>query len=163
VSVTDELLAANRRFAAAFDPYCGPTEPSRQLCVVTCMDSRIDVFAVLGLQLGEAHILRNAGGIVTEDVLRSLLISQRMLGTREIMLIHHARCGLLTFRDDELADAVERESGARPPLPLGGITDLDESVRQSVAAVRECAYLPHRDAVRGFVYELDSGALREVV
>jgi carbonic anhydrase len=162
VSVTDELLDNNRRYAAGFVNYGAPTEPSRQLCVVTCMDSRIDVFAVLGLHIGEAHVLRNAGGIVTDDVLRSLLISQRMLGTREVMLIHHAGCGLLTFRDDELADAVERDTGARPPMPLGGITDLDASVRRSVAAVRDCAYLPHRDAVRGFVYELATGALREV-
>jgi carbonic anhydrase len=138
-------------------------EPSRRLCVVTCMDSRIDVFSVLGLHLGEAHILRNAGGIVTQDVLRSLLISQRMLGTREVMLIHHTGCGLLSFRDDELADAVERDTGVRPPLPLGGITDLDASVRRSVAAVRDCAYLPHRDAVSGYVYELRAGTLRQVV
>jgi carbonic anhydrase len=127
------------------------------------MDSRIDVFSVLGLQLGEAHILRNAGGIVTDDVLRSLLISQCLLGTREVTLIHHTGCGLLNLRDAELADAVEKATGTRPPFPLGGITDLDASVRRSVAAVRDCGYLPHRDAVRGFVYELDSWSLREVV
>jgi carbonic anhydrase len=163
MTVTDQLLENNRRYAASFVNRDNPTAPTRRLTVVTCMDSRIDVFAVLGLRIGEAHVLRNAGGIVTDDVLRSLLISQRLLGTREVMLIHHSSCGLLTFRDDELADAVQHDTGMRPPMPLGGITSLDESVRRSLAAVRYCHYLPHRDAVRGFVYELTTGALREVI
>jgi carbonic anhydrase len=162
MSATDDLLANNRAYAAGFVDGGWPTAPSLQLTVVTCMDSRIDVFSVLGLRTGEAHTLRNAGGVVTGDVLRSLLISQRLLGTREVMLLHHTGCGLLTFDDEQLADQVERDTGARPPLPLGAITDLDESVRRSLAAVRDCAYLPHRDSVRGFVYELPTGALREV-
>jgi carbonic anhydrase len=140
-----------------------PGAPSRRLAVVTCMDARIDVNAMLGLHLGEAHILRNAGGIVTEDMLRSLLLSQRLLGTREVMVIHHTGCGLLTFTDDELADAVERDTGFRPPLPLGAFTDLDASVRRDIAAVRRCAYLPHRGTVDGYVYDLDTATLREVV
>lgn len=140
-----------------------PTEPSRKLAVLTCMDSRIDVFAVLGLQLGEAHVLRNAGGIVTDDVLRSLLLSQYLLGTESVMLIHHTGCGLLRFRDAELAAAVERDTGVRPQMPLGAITDLDESVRTSMARIRDAGFLPHRDAVSGFVYELETGLLREVV
>jgi len=137
-------------------------EPSRRLCVVTCMDARIDPLSAFGLQLGEAHVLRNAGGVVTDDTLRSLLVSQRLLGTREVMLVHHSGCGMLAVRDEELAGAVERETGHRPPLPLGGMASLEESVRRSLAAVRECPWLPHRDAVSGFVYELGSGELREV-
>jgi carbonic anhydrase len=136
--------------------------PTRGLCVITCMDARIDPLAVLDLRIGEAHILRNAGGIVTTDVLRSLLISQRLLGTREVTVIQHSGCGMLTVRDDELADAVERDTGTRPPTPLGGFDDLDESVRRSVATIRGCAYLPHRDLVTGHVYDLDTGALRVV-
>jgi carbonic anhydrase len=163
MSVSDELIENNRRYAAAFVNYGLPTEPSRKLAVLTCMDSRIDVFAVLGLRLGEAHVLRNAGGIVTDDVLRSLLLSQYLLGTESVMLIHHTGCGLLRFRDDELADGVERDTGVRPPMPLGAITDLDESVRTSMARIRDAGFLPHGDAVRGFVYELETGLLREVV
>lgn len=138
-------------------------EPSRHLVVVTCMDARIDPLRALGLQLGEAHVLRNAGGIVTDDTLRSLLISQRLLGTREVMVVHHSGCGMLSVRDEELAAEVVEETGARPPMPLGGMRDLDESVRRSVARVRECAYLQHRDAVSGWVLDIESGAMREVV
>jgi carbonic anhydrase len=162
MSVVDELLDSNRRYAGTFVNYGGPIEPSLQLTVVTCMDARIDVFAILGLQLGQAHVLRNAGGIVTDDVLRSLLLSQRLLGTREVMLVHHTGCGLLTFRDDELAAEVERDSGVRPPFPLGAITSLEDSVRTSMATVRSCAFLPHGDQVRGFVYDVATGRLHEV-
>jgi len=139
-----------------------PAEPTRRLCVVTCMDARIDPLAMLDLRVGEAHVLRNAGGLVSDDVLRSILVSQRLLGTREVTVVQHTGCGMLGLRDDEVAAAVERNSGVRPPLPLGGFSDLDESVRSSVAAVRDCAWLLHREAVRGFVYDLDAGALREV-
>ena len=162
MSVVDELFDSNRRFAGTFVNYGGPAEPSLQVTVVTCMDARIDVLALLGLQLGQAHVLRNAGGIVTDDVLRSLLLSQRLLGTREVVLIHHTGCGLLMFRDDELAAEVERDTGVRPPLPLGSITSLEDSVRTSMARVRGCAFLPHPDQVRGFVYELATGRLHEV-
>jgi carbonic anhydrase len=138
-------------------------EPSRHLVAVTCMDTRIDPLRAFGLQLGEAHVLRNAGGIVTEDTLRSLLVSQRLLGTREVMVVHHSGCGMLSVRDEELAAQVVQETGAWPPMPLGGMRDLDESVRQSVARVRDCGYLPHRDAVTGWVLDIESGGLREVV
>jgi len=137
-------------------------EPSRHLVVVTCMDARIDPLGAFGLQLGEAHVLRNAGGIVTEDTLRSLLISQRLLGTREVMVVHHSGCGMLSVRDEELAAEVVHDTGAWPPMPLGGMRDLDESVRQSVRRVRDCAYLLHRDAVSGHVLDIESGALRQV-
>jgi carbonic anhydrase len=163
MSIIDELVENNHRYAAEFVDHGLPTEPSRKLAVLTCMDSRIDVFAVLGLQLGEAHVLRNAGGIVTDDALRSLLLSQYLLGTEAVMLIHHTSCGLLRFRDDELAGEVERDTGVRPQMSLGAITDLDESVRTSMQRIRDAGFLPHRDAVRGFVYELDTGRLREVV
>jgi carbonic anhydrase len=139
-----------------------PAVPVRGLCVVTCMDARIDPLAAFGLRLGEAHVVRNAGGVVTEGVLRSLLISQQMLGTREVMLVQHTGCGLLGLDDGEVAAAVERETGARPPMPLGGFSDIEESVRRGVATVRGCAFLPHRDAVRGYVYDVDGGGLREV-
>lgn len=137
-------------------------EPARRLVVVTCMDARIDPLRAFGLQLGEAHVLRNAGGVVTEDTLRSLLVSQRLLGTRQVMVVHHSGCGMLSVRDEELADEVAQETGARPPMPLGGMRDLDESVRQSVRRVRDCPYLPHRDAVSGHVLDIESGALRDV-
>ena len=137
-------------------------EPSRHLVVVTCMDARIDPLRAFGLQLGEAHVLRNAGGIVTDDTLRSLLISQRLLGTRQVMVVHHSGCGMLGVRDAELAAEVVHDTGAWPPMPLGGMRDLDESVRQSVRRVRECPYLLHRDAVSGHVLDIESGALRQV-
>ena len=137
-------------------------EPQRRLAVITCMDARIDPLRGFGFQLGEAHVLRNAGGIVTDDVLRSLLVSQRLLGTRDVMVVQHSGCGMLAVRDEELAAEVERESGVRPPMPLGGFSDIDESVRASVQRIRDCAYLPHRDGVRGFVYELEEARLRAV-
>jgi carbonic anhydrase len=158
----DELVANNQAYTADFHQGGRPVAPARRLIVVCCMDSRIDVFAALGLELGEAHILRNAGGIVTDDTLRSILISQRLLGTAGVVVIHHTDCGMVKFTDDELADAVERESGSRPPFPLLAFTDLDGSVRESVERIRTSPYIPHRDAVRGFVFDVDTGALREV-
>jgi carbonic anhydrase len=162
MSVVDDLLQNNRHYVSTFAGGGLDARPSRGVAAVVCMDARIDVHAVLGLRPGDAHVIRNAGGVVTDDVLRSLLISQRLLGTREVMLIHHTGCGMLGLRDEELADAVERDSGERPPLPLGGFADVDEDVRRGVAAVAGCAFLPHRDAVRGFVYDVATGALREV-
>lgn len=162
MSAVDDAVEGNRRFAAGFVNDGAGAEPRRHLVVVTCMDARIDPLAVLGLQLGEAHVLRNAGGVVTDDTLRSLLISQRLLDTSEVMLIHHSGCGMLAVRDEELAAAVEADTGERPAMPLCGMTDLDASVRRSIDAVRTCAYLPHRDVVRGFVYDVGTGALREV-
>jgi carbonic anhydrase len=167
-STIDELIAANDAFAASFDVTragCDISSPSptRRAAVVTCMDARIDLFAALGLALGEVHVIRNAGGIATEDVLRSLVLSQRKLGTREVLLAHHTDCGLYGLDDDELLDEVEATSGSRPPFRFGGFTDLDASVRASVARVRSAPFVPYRDDVRGFVYDVATGRLREVV
>lgn len=166
-STIDELVAANSRFAATFDVTqagCDLSSPSptRHTAVVTCMDARIDLFAALGLELGEVHVIRNAGGIATDDVLRSLVLSQRSLGTREVLLAHHTDCGLYGLDDARLLDELEAESGSRPPFVFGGFTDVDESVRTSVARVRAATFVPHRDAVRGFVYDVATGRLREV-
>jgi carbonic anhydrase len=136
--------------------------PSRRLAVVACMDARLNLFGVLGLREGDAHLIRNAGGVVTDDVIRSLAISQRKLGTREVVLVHHTDCGMLTFTDDEFRHELEDEVGIRPPWAAEAFRDLDADVRQSMARVRTSPYLPHRDAVRGFVYEVETGRLREV-
>jgi carbonic anhydrase len=158
----DDLLAHNRRYTAAYVDHGLSARPTLRVAVVACMDARIDAHAALGLRQGDAHVIRNAGGIVTDDVLRSLLVSQRLLGTREVMLIHHTGCGLLGLDDEELAAAIERDTGARPPFPLGAFNDLDEDVRRSIRAVAECPFLPHRDVVRGFVDDVATGRLREV-
>jgi carbonic anhydrase len=162
MSEIDELLRRNEAYAASFDQGHLPAAPSRRLAIVTCMDARIDVHRILGLREGEAHILRNAGGVVTEDVIRSLTISQRLLGTREIMLIHHTDCGILTFRDDDLKDRIQAEIGIRPPFALEAFSDLEEDVRQSIRRLQASPFLPHKDAIRGFVYDVRTGRLREV-
>jgi carbonic anhydrase len=162
MSVVDDLLQNNREYAARYVSHGLTARPSLRVAVVVCMDARIDVHASLGLKQGDAHVLRNAGGVVSDDVLRSLLISQRLLGTQEVMLVHHTGCGMLELDDEELAAAVERDTGSRPPFALGGFRDLDEDVRRSVRAVAECSNLPHREVVRGFVYDVDTGRLREV-
>jgi carbonic anhydrase len=136
--------------------------PSRRLAVVACMDARLNLFGLLGLREGDAHLIRNAGGVVTDDVIRSLAISQRKLGTREIVLVHHTDCGMLTFTDDQFRQELEDEVGIRPPWAAEAFRDLDADVRQSMARVRTSPYLLHRDAVRGFVYEVETGRLREV-
>ncbi len=159
---TDELLERNDAYAQGFDQSDVPMPPSQQVAVVACMDARLDVYRLLGLQLGEAHVIRNAGGVVTDDVLRSLLISQRLLGTREVVLIHHTDCGMLTFRDDEVKGQVLAETGIRPPFALEAFDDADADVRQSIARIQASALLPHTGAVRGFVYEVETGRLREV-
>lgn len=166
--VIDDLVAANDGFAAQFDVAragcdISSPRPTRRTAVITCMDARIDLFAALGLELGEVHVIRNAGGIATDDVLRSLVLSQRKLGTREVLLAHHTDCGLYGLDDDSLLAEVEGESGVRPPFRFGGFTDLDASVRESMARVRSAAFMPHRDAVRGFVYDVFTGHLREIV
>lgn len=159
----DDLLENNRRFAATYVNYGVSARPTLGVAVVACMDARIDLHACLGLRPGDAHTIRNAGGIVTDDVLRSLLVSQRLLGTTAVMLVHHADCGLLGVDDEELAAAVEADTGTRPPFAFGGFDDLDDDVRRSIRAVAECPFLPHRDQVRGFVYDVATGRLREVV
>jgi carbonic anhydrase len=162
MTVTDEMLRSNRDYAAAFDKGALPMPPARHVAVVACMDARLNVYGMLGLTEGDAHVIRNAGGVVSDDVVRSLAISQRLLGTREIVLIHHTDCGMLTFRDDELKARIEADTGLRPPFALEAFADLDADVRQSLRRVRSSPYIPHRDRVRGFVYEIENGRLREV-
>jgi carbonic anhydrase len=136
--------------------------PAQALAVVTCMDCRIDPLAALGLQPGDAHVLRNAGGVVSDDVIRSLAISQRRLGTRAVTLIHHTDCGMLTLTDDSFRAELQRETGMAPPFAIESFADIEEDVRQSIVRVRHSPFLPHRDDVRGFVYDVDSDGLREV-
>jgi carbonic anhydrase len=158
----DELLANNRAFAEPLANRHLDVEPSRRLAIVTCMDSRLDVFAALGLRDGEAHVLRNAGGIVTDDTIRSLALSQRKLGTREVMLIHHTDCGLEKVTDEGFSSELAEAAGTEPEFQIGAFTEIDSAVRESIARVRESPFLPHRDTVRGFVYDVDTHRLREV-
>jgi carbonic anhydrase len=162
VDVTTELLTNNRDFAASLPARHLDVRPSRRLAVVTCMDSRLDVFAALGLGVGEAHVLRNAGGVITDDVIRSLAISQRRLGTREVMLIHHTDCGMQSLTDDGFRAELELATGVAPAFAIESFTDLDANVRQSILRVRRSEFLLHRDMVRGFVYDTDTHQLREV-
>jgi carbonic anhydrase len=159
----DELLANNEAFADSLPERHLDVQPSRRLAIVTCMDSRLDVFAALGLGDGEAHVLRNAGGVITDDVIRSLAISQRLLGTREVMLIHHSDCGMQKLSDDGFRAELQEATGTAPAFAIESFADLDADVRQSVLRVRRSAFLLHRDAVRGFVYDVDSHRLREIV
>ncbi|GGN90342.1 carbonic anhydrase [Actinoplanes lobatus] len=162
MTVTDELLVNAGRYAAAFDRGELPLPPARKVAVVACMDARLNPYGLLGLTEGDAHVIRNAGGAVTGDVLRSLAISQRLLGTTEIILIHHTDCGMLTFTDDGFKAAVERETGLRPPWAAEAFTDLDDDVRQSVRRIQADPFVPVKESVRGFVYDVTTGTLREV-
>ena len=162
MTVTDELLENNARYAEDFDKGDLPIPPGRGLAVVACMDARLNVPALLGIAEGDAHVIRNAGGVVTDDAIRSLVISQRLLGTREVMLIHHTDCGMLTFRDDDVKDAIEADTGLRPAFALEAFGDLEGDVRQSIGRVRANPFVPHKEAVRGFVYDCASGRLGEV-
>jgi carbonic anhydrase len=161
MSATDDLLANNERYAAG---YTGPMPmlPARGVAVVACMDARLDVFGMLGLAGGEAHVIRNAGGVITSDVIRSLAISQRLLGTREIVLVHHTDCGMLTFTDDEFRGAIQEQTGIKPEWAAESFSDLDSDVRQSIARIMASPFLPHTDQVRGFVVDVGTGRLREV-
>ena len=158
----DELLANNEAFAASLSERHLDVRPSRRLAVVTCMDSRLDVFAALGLGDGEAHVLRNAGGVITDDMIRSLAVSQRRLGTREVMLIHHTNCGMQTLSDDGFRAELQKDTGVAPAWAIESFSDVDADVRQSILRVRRSPFLPHRDRVRGFVYDVDTHRLREV-
>ena len=162
MSVTDELLHNNEAYAAAFEHGDLPLPPAKKLAVVACMDARLDVHAILGLAPGDAHVIRNAGGVVTDDEVRSLAISQRLLGTEEVILIHHTDCGMLTFTDEGLKRDIQGETGIRPPFAFEPFPDLDEDVRQSLARVRANPFIPHRTEVRGFVYDVRTGRLHEV-
>ncbi len=159
--VIDELVQHNSEWAKDFAFAGLPTAPSHKLAIVVCMDSRIDVFAVLGLDIGQAHVIRNAGGIATDDVIRSIAISQRFLGTDHVLLIQHTRCGMATFSDQQLADDLERETGVRPDW-TGAFTDIDDSVRRSVQRIRESPFIEHREQVWGTVYDVETGLLRLV-
>jgi carbonic anhydrase len=160
--VIDELVDNNRRFAASLAHAHLDVRPRRRLAVVTCMDSRLDVFAALGLGDGEAHVLRNAGGVITDDVIRSLAISQRRLGTESVMLIHHTDCGMQTITDDGFRAELQDATGVSPSFAIESFGDVDADVRQSILRVRRSDFLLHRDRVRGFVYDVDTHALREV-
>jgi len=162
VDVIDELVANNRSFADSIPATHLDVRPSRQLAIVTCMDSRLDVFAALGLQDGEAHVLRNAGGVITDDVIRSLAVSQRRLGTREVMLIHHTDCGMQTLTDDGFRAELQAATGVAPAFAIESFTDIDADVRQSILRVRRSPFVPHRDRVRGFVFDVDDHRLREI-
>ncbi len=162
MTVVDELLSNNARYAESFDKGDLPPPPARNLAVVACMDARLDTHKLLGLQEGDAHVIRNAGGVVTEDVIRSLVISQRLLGTREIVLVHHTGCGMATFRDDEVKDAIEADTGIRPAFALEAFRNLEQDVRQSIARIQASPFIPNKDLVRGFVYDCATGRLNEV-
>jgi carbonic anhydrase len=161
LSATEEYLANNARYAQDF-PEPLPAPPARRLAVIACMDARLDVFRLLGLRAGDAHVIRNAGGVVTDDAIRSLTISQRLLGTREILLIHHTDCGMMTFTDDDFRRRLQAETGMKPAWAVEAFTDLDEDVRQSIARIKSSPFVPHTDAIRGFVFDVTTGLLREV-
>jgi carbonic anhydrase len=162
MSKTDEFLENNQRYAAQTFAGQLPMPPSAGLAVVACMDARLNVYGILGLQDGEAHVIRNAGGVVTDDEIRSLAISQRLLGTTEIMLIHHTDCGMLTFTDDAFKAGIEKEIGIKPPWSPEAFSDIDEDVRQSIRRIKTSPFIPHTDSVRGFVFDTATGKLREV-
>jgi carbonic anhydrase len=162
MSAIDHLVHANQVYTAGF-PGPRPLRPKLRLTVVACMDSRLDLFGALGLDIGDAHLIRNAGGIPTDDVLRSLALSQRALGTREIVIIHHTQCGMDGFDDEAFRRELAAESGVEPTWQVEGFTDVEEAMRKSIRTVRECGWLPHRDAVRGFVFDVATAQLREVV
>jgi carbonic anhydrase len=160
VAEIDRMLEANEEWARRF-PGSKPVRPARQVAVVACMDSRMPLFGMLGLSVGDAHVIRNAGGVITEDTIRSLTISQHVLGTREILLVHHTNCGLESTDDVSFADMVEQSTGRRPPWAARAFTDVDADVRESIRLIRDCPYLLSRE-VRGTVYDVETGHLREV-
>ena len=162
MTVTDELIQAAKSYAVDFDKGHLPMPPGRKIAVVACMDARLNPYGLLGLAEGDAHVIRNAGGVVTDDVLRSLTISQRLLGTEEIVLIHHTDCGMLTFRDDEFKDSIQSDTGLRPRWAPESFPEPEADVRQSLARVESDPFLLHTITVRGFVYDVSSGELREV-
>jgi carbonic anhydrase len=162
VSKTDQLLANNERYAASFDKGQLPPPPAGKVAVVACMDARLNVYGALGLQEGDAHVIRNAGGVITDDEIRALAISQRLLGTEEIILIQHTDCGMRNFTDDDFKAAIEEETGIRPGWPAEVFGEVEDDVRKSMARIKASAFIPRRDLVRGFVYEVETGRLREV-
>ncbi len=162
MSVTDELVRNNQSYAGSFKKGDLPLPPARHVAVLACMDARLDVHKILGLQEGDAHVIRNAGGAATDDAIRSLAFSQRLLGTKEIILIHHTDCGMLTFHDDDIKRKIEDETGIRPAFAFEAFSDLDADVRQSIARIKASPFIPNKSSVRGFVYDVRSGKLEEV-
>jgi len=162
MSATDELIENSRRYADSFDKGDLPSRPAKKVAVVTCMDARLMPSLLLGLEEGDAHVISNAGGVVTEDGIRSLAISQRLLGTEEIVLIHHSDCGMLTFTDDEFTRQIEDDTGIKPGWAPESFDDLEGDLRQSIARIHASPFIPHKESVRGFVYEVETGRLREV-
>ncbi len=162
MTATDGVLKGNARYAEEFDKAGLTSPPALGLAVVACMDARLDTHKLLGLEEGDAHVIRNAGGVVTDDVIRSLVISQRLLGTREIVLVHHTDCGMMKFRDDDLKDAIEADTGLRPSFSMEAFAGLEQDVRQSIARIQASPFIPVKDQVRGFVYDCATGLLREV-
>jgi carbonic anhydrase len=162
VSVTDELVENNKEYAANFDKGDLPIPPAKKVAVVACMDARLVPTRLLGLEEGDAHVIRNAGGLVTDQEIRSLSISQTLLGTEEIVLIHHTDCGMLSFTDDQLKDQIEESTGQRPDWEPGAFADLEENVRSAIRRIKDSPFVPKKDAIRGFVYEVETGRLREV-
>ena len=162
MSQTDELLKNNEAYVSSFDKADLPIPPAKKVAVLACMDARVNPYGALGLAEGDAHIIRNAGGVVTDDEIRSLAISQRLLGTEEIILIHHTDCGMLTFTDDEFAQKLQDETGERPAWSAHAFHDLEANVRDSIQLIKDSPFIPNKDSVRGFVYDVHTGALREV-
>jgi carbonic anhydrase len=162
MSVTDELLANAGRYAEAFDRGSLPMPPAKRIAVLACMDARINPYGLLGLGEGDAHVIRNAGGVVSDDAIRSLAISQRLLGTEEILLIHHTDCGMLTFKDDDFRRQIQQDTGIKPEWAAEAFDDLEEDVRQSIARIKASPFIPKKDQIRGFVYDVASGRLAEV-
>jgi carbonic anhydrase len=162
MSVTDELVRKAEHYSQGFDKGDLAMPPKKKVAVVACMDARLNPHALLGLEEGDAHVIRNAGGVVTDDAIRSLAISQRLLGTEEIVLIHHTDCGMLTFSDDDFRRQVEHETGVRPPWAAEAFDDLEGDIRQSIARIEASPFVPRKDNVRGFVYDVHDGSLREV-
>jgi carbonic anhydrase len=159
---TDDLLANNEAYVQGFDKGNLPMPPGRKVAVVACMDARLNVYGALGLSEGDAHVIRNAGGVVTDDEIRSLAISQRLLGTEEIILIHHTDCGMLTFTDDEFKKSIQDDTGIKPEWAAEAFSDLETDVRQSIARIKASPFIPRKESVRGFIYEVETGRLREV-
>ena len=162
MSVTNDLVSNNESYARSFKKGDLPLPPAKHVAVLACMDARLDVHKILGLQEGDAHVIRNAGGAATDDAIRSLAISQRLLGTKEIVLIHHTDCGMLTFKEDDLKSQIESETGIRPAFALEAFADLDKDVRQSIARIQASPFIPHKSSIRGFVYDVRTGLLNEV-
>jgi carbonic anhydrase len=158
----DELVKNARTYASSFDRGELPLPPAKRVAVVACMDARLNPYGLLGLQEGDAHVIRNAGGVITDDEIRSLAISQRLLGTEEVMLIHHTDCGMLTFGDDDFRRQVQNDTGIKPEWPAETFNDLDEDIRQSIARIKASPFIPRKDQIRGFVYDVHTGELREV-